>query len=276
MLTIHVALVSEVPAISSSELSATSAALQKQVTRDFGPLWDIQATVDSFPRLEDVPADYWPIIVQQDIHTPGARGIHNDKNGQPFSLIAYNFTWSLTASHECLEMLADASGNRLIAGQSPKSDQGHVEFLVEVCDPVGSLESTYTVNDVLVADFITPHYFDPQLAVGVRYNFMGTMKGPRQVAQGGYLTWHEPITGHWWQLRFFGAEQQFIDLGVQAPAGACLRTMIDALTPPPGIMTVPSADHPHIQKVTAKQKTVRETSHAKALSLRKQIEALIK
>ena len=37
--------------------------------------------------------------------------------------------WSLTASHECLEMLADPFGNRLIAGDSPKPDQGRVQIL---------------------------------------------------------------------------------------------------------------------------------------------------
>jgi hypothetical protein len=79
----QMALVSEVEQISQSELSRASAALQKQLTRDFGPIWDINATIDAFARLDDVPLTYWPVLVQDDIHVDAA-GIHLDKNGQPF------------------------------------------------------------------------------------------------------------------------------------------------------------------------------------------------
>ncbi len=37
----HVALVSDTPSVTLAQVSAVSAAVQKQVTRDFGPLWDI-------------------------------------------------------------------------------------------------------------------------------------------------------------------------------------------------------------------------------------------
>jgi hypothetical protein len=73
-------------------------------TRTAGdPRWDVKATVDVFPRLEDVPIGYWPIIVMDDIQTPGAAGVHEDKNGQPFALVTSSDHlegWSLTASHE--------------------------------------------------------------------------------------------------------------------------------------------------------------------------------
>jgi hypothetical protein len=53
-------------------------------------------------------------------------------------------------------MLADPFGDRLIAGQSPKEDQGRVEFLVEVCDPPEDQAASYRVNNVLVSDFTPP------------------------------------------------------------------------------------------------------------------------
>src|SRR5215211_688992 len=130
----QLALVSEVENISSSQLARVSAALQKQVMRDFRPIWNVLATVDSFPTLEDVPIGYWPIIIRDDIGFSGAAGIHLDKDGQPFALVQFSNTWSLTTSHEILEMLADPFGNRLIAGDSIKPDQGRVEYLLEVCD----------------------------------------------------------------------------------------------------------------------------------------------
>jgi len=51
----QVALVSESSRISTSDLASVSAALQKQASRDLVQFWDVKATVDAFPRLEDIP-----------------------------------------------------------------------------------------------------------------------------------------------------------------------------------------------------------------------------
>ncbi len=199
----QVALVSEVQDLSFSDLTRTSAALQKQAIRDLSGLWDVQATVDAFHQLEDVPLGYWPIIIETDIGVD-ALGIHLDKDGQPFALVSLTDGWQLTASHEALEMLVDPFGNRLMAGDSPKPDQGRVEFLVEVCDPSEAAAFGYTVNGITVSDFYTTAYFDPIQAVGVRYSFTGAITEPRQVLQGGYLSWHDPVSDHWWQEIFSG------------------------------------------------------------------------
>ncbi len=214
MLTINLGLVSEVDDHDPSDVARVAAALQKQATRDFGPIWDVSATVDAFPRLEDVPVGYWPMIVETDINTPGAAGVHEDKDGQPFALIAMSDSWSLTASHEMLEMLADPFGKRVIAGKSPKPEQGRVEFLVEVCDPCEADEYAYTANDILVSDFYTPRFFEPHRAEGCRYSFTGAIKNPREILRGGYISWHEPVSDHWWQQVWFGRSKDFRDLGV--------------------------------------------------------------
>ena len=55
------------------------------------------------------------MIVKDNIGTPGAAGVHMDKDNQPFALIASGNTldeWSLTASHEMCEMLVDPSGDK--------------------------------------------------------------------------------------------------------------------------------------------------------------------
>src|SRR5919201_3584017 len=214
MLTVSVALTSEVPGHDPSDVSRVAAALQRQASRDFGPIWAVNATVDAFPRLEDVPVGYWPMVVETDIDTPGAAGVHEDKDGQPFALIAMSDSWSLTASHEMLEMLADPFGKRIIAGRSPKRGQGRVEFLVEVCDPCEADEFAYTVNDVLVSDFYTPHFFDPVHSEGVRYSFTGAITRPRTILRGGYISWHDPVSDHWWQQIWFGQRREYRDLGV--------------------------------------------------------------
>ena len=232
MLTRQVAIVSETKKVSFSGLSRVAAALQKQATRDLAPIWGIQATVDPFATLDDVPLGYWPIIVTEE-DLGDAAGVHEDKEGQPFSLVSYDYGWSLTASHECLEMLVDPFGKRLVPSQSPMSGQGRVRFLVEVCDPSEATSYAYRVNGVLVSDFYTPDYFDPIAAPGVRYSYVGAIKGPRQVLKGGYLSWHDPKTDHWFQEIFFsGNKPQFRDLGkLAAGQGENLRGLIYRHTP---------------------------------------------
>src|SRR6266404_170431 len=98
----QVALVSETANITLGALNIVSAAIQKQVSRDLGPIWDIQASVSAFDTLEDVPLGYWQVIIKDNIGYDAA-GIHlNSDNGQPFALVQYSDDWSLTMSHEAL------------------------------------------------------------------------------------------------------------------------------------------------------------------------------
>jgi hypothetical protein len=231
MLTRHIALVSETSAVKLKDLLRVAAALQKQVMRDLFPMWQIQATVNAFASLDDVPLGYWPLIVVDDV--PNAAGIHLDEDGQPYALAEAGPSWSVTASHECLEMLVDPFGNRTVAGLSPKKGQGRVEFLVEVCDPSEAVEFGYTVNGVRVSDFYSSSYFDPVTAPAVRYSFTQAITKPRQVLRGGYLSWHDPVGNHWWQQAWFGAKATFRDLGVfsRSKEGTSVRTWVYSKTP---------------------------------------------
>jgi len=203
----QVALVSEESSITPKELTAVAAALQKQVSRDFAPLWHTNADVSAFTSLNEVPLDYWPVVIKDDIGDPSAAGYHEDDHGQPYSLVQYGDDWTLTASHEVLEMLGDPFGRRMIAGQSPKPGQGRVKFLVEVCDPCEATEFSYTVNGFVMSDFYTPHYFDPVKAAGVRYSYRNSISAPREVLKGGYLSWYDPASRNWWQRTWFAGAQ---------------------------------------------------------------------
>jgi hypothetical protein len=275
MLTNNLALVSEVAGHDPSDVSRVAAALQRQATRDFEPVWEVRATVDAFPRLEDVPLGYWPMIVRDDIGQPGAAGIHLDDHGQPFALITMSDSWSLTASHEMLEMLADPGGNRVLPGKSVKRGQGRVEYLVEVCDPSEGAEFAYTVNDVLVSDFYTPHFFDPERAESVRYSFTGAITGPRQVLRGGYLSWHDPTSDHWWQQVWFGQRKQFRDLGVFDASTKSLRGEVDRRTEHPGIDEGLKKSDPKLKAAVALGKETAESASSKASAWREQIQKIL-
>jgi hypothetical protein len=275
MLTKNLALVSEVEGHDPGDVARVAAALQRQATRDFGPLWDVSATVDAFPRLADVPAGYWPMMVREDIRKKGADGIHLDKNGQPFALIKFSDSWSLTASHETLEMLADPVGFRLIPGFSPMPEQGRVEFLVEVCDPSEAAEFGYTVNDILVSDFYTPRFFDPVAVDGVRYSFSGAIKQPREVLPGGYLSWLDPVNDHLWQQTWFEADPEFVDGGVFDASIKSLRTEVDRRTPHRELSEGLDPENPTLRAAVAAGAQTAAAASARAEQLQAQIATIV-
>lgn len=202
MLTQHIALVPEAYGLSASDLARVSAALQKQVTRDFTPIWGISATVDAFPRMEDVPIGYWPIVVS--FNDLGRRaGVHLDRNGQPFALIEVTPCWSLQASRACLEMLVNPSGNRTVATMPARAGQGPAELLVEICGPCKDPRYAYDINDVLVSDFCTPAYYGESRSVQPqRYSITGAIDAPFQVLPGGHATWYDALTDSWWSKTY--------------------------------------------------------------------------
>jgi hypothetical protein len=226
----QVALVSLTDTVPSATVMQISAALQKQATRDLGPVWDVSATVDAFQQLGQVPVGTWPIIIGGKV-PPGAGGFHTDQNGQPLALVRANADVNVlcqTCSHEMIEMLVDPFGSRFVPGDSPMPDQGRVNFLLEACDPSEGAQFGYTVNNLLVSDFYTPHYFDPVQSSGVRYSYTGAITEPRQVLQGGYLSWQEPISRHFFQeRRIDGDEPDFEDLGVPTDTSQTPREFID-------------------------------------------------
>ncbi len=275
MLTRNLALISEVEGHDPSDVSRVAAALQRQATRDLGPIWEVSATVDAFPRLEDVPVGYWPMFVRNDIEHEGAEGIHLDEHSQPYALITYSDSWSLTASHEMCEMLVDPGGNRLIPGQSPKSDQGRVAFLVEVCDPPEAAEFGYTVNDILVSDFYTPRFFDPVAVESVRHSFTGAIKKPRDILPGGYISWIDPVSNRLWQEKWFENGREFAE-GPRIEGNIrSLRAEVDKSTPHPQLSKGLDSTDPTLQAAIAVGEQTAAAGSARAERLREEISAVL-
>ncbi|MCP1835706.1 hypothetical protein J2R76_004046 [Bradyrhizobium sp. USDA 4532] len=227
---LHIALVSLTKEVSLAQLAPVSAAIQKQVSRDFGPLWNVDATVDAFGKLEDVPVGYWHVLLQDELRN-GAAGLHQrDDDKQPFALVGLTNNWTVFMSHEVLEMLVDPQGTLTRTGNSLKSGQGRVEYLIEVCDPCQSSKFAYSVNSVLVSDFYTPHYFDPVKTSSVRYSYSGQVRGPREVLDGGYLSWFDPQTRHLFQFQVDGTKATIADKGDIPLKAESLRAFSDRVS----------------------------------------------
>src|SRR5262249_7210462 len=140
MTNIRLALVARTNRLSKGEVTRVAAALNKQLKNDFGPAWQINATIEAFDASKDVPPDYWPVTVRDRIEPAGAWTIHSEKDGRPFAEVTYGENWTVGASHDMMEMLTDPHCNRVIAGPSIRDDEKHdVSYFVQICDPCAGL-----------------------------------------------------------------------------------------------------------------------------------------
>jgi hypothetical protein len=250
-LTDYVALVSLTSNVPTKALMQVAAAVQKQLTRDFFPFWGLPATVAAFADLASVPSDYRVVAVFGDPQElvdrlevaidPGTlerlaaqfdrqqlTGVHlNEFTRQPFALVALSDTWSLTVSHEVLELVADPYGNRLIAAGVPGDPDRRVNYLLELCDPCQS--AWYPVNGVPVSDFYTPRYFDPVRTDGTRYSFTGDLEHPLHILDGGYVSWIDPRDSGLYQLQA-GEDMPMLIANVAslAQSSTPLRQLVDS------------------------------------------------
>jgi hypothetical protein len=176
--------------------------LQIQLDRDFAPIWGVHAVVQALDRAENVPAHAWPMTIldQSDV----GLGVHLDKNGKPFAEIQKGDDWSITASHEMLEMLVDPLGHKLRSDPDidPASDRHQVQYLVEVGDPCEIF--AYSINGINVSDFITPEFYDTNAAPGALFDFLGRLAKALDVPEGCYISWIDPEDGRWHQKQTDG------------------------------------------------------------------------
>lgn len=205
MLPIHIGLVpADDGIVDTGVLLRVAAALQMQLTRDFEPVWQIPAAVSAFISLDQVPPACLPlIIVEPDALSPGVHAFHTTVKGTPIGLVeAREEGWSLAASHELLEMVCDPQGKRRAMGDSIADShlrevaqdyqhnlpQGPVAYLLEICDPCQDVY--YIVNGFQVSDFVFPRYYAPGDTECGCYSFTGRVKRPREILNGGYITWY--------------------------------------------------------------------------------------
>ncbi len=242
MLPRRVGIASRSQSVSLRDIINVAAAINLQASRDLQSIWDISSSVTALADPESIEPGVWPVFIVDNVGQDGAVGLHLTDHKQPYALVEAGPTWSLTASHECLELLVDPSGNRLVSSSAITATADDVkdvttekyEYLVEVADPSEDPANAYMIDGVLVSDFYTPHFFDPVVSPGVRYSFTGRIKRPRQVLRNGYISWLNPSLGTMQQLRWFD-KPEIVDLpGHPAVSDrGTLRGFVDSQTRPP-------------------------------------------
>src|SRR5947209_8125733 len=107
---VHVALVDDTGKIKQSELATMAAAMSEQIQHDFAPVWHVRASVGAHTSP---PPGTWAVHIKEKLGQRGALGYHTDNHHQPVSFVELTPDWTVTVSHEVLEMLADPWGSRL-------------------------------------------------------------------------------------------------------------------------------------------------------------------
>jgi hypothetical protein len=112
--------------------------------------------------------------------------------------------WTVSLSHECIEMVIDPDMHQTIQGPAPDGGDEPVDYLLEICDPCqsGTYAYPYSVDGrddpIWLSDFVLPEYFQKG-SQSSRFSFNGSVTRPFQILPHGCLTWGDPRTKGLWQ-----------------------------------------------------------------------------
>lgn len=187
-----VSVINESTILSPAQVTAAVNALQLQVNQDFGPIWDTYATLQIHTPLSAPHNSYWLVLLDNSDQA-GALGYHDlTPQGLPLAKVFaqtdhdYNLSWTVTASHELLEMLADPYIQTVMDVSDGTTDSF---YALEVGDPVEDDSLGYVLLGQLMSDFITPAWFGNTPGYGTwagKFDFRGHLHQPLDVATNGY------------------------------------------------------------------------------------------
>ncbi len=187
-------------------------AINRQIQEDFYPYWSLNACL----RLEgkigrkvnrNSPADMrgdGVLYLADEADIKDALGYHEANfRGIPYGFVFLDVClkleeWSVTLSHEALEMIGDAQGNLLVQGPHPQNAKKEVFHWFEMCDAVQS--QSYFIDGVEVSNFVLPAYFTLSEEEGSRNDFLARKvngKGLRSfgICEGSYIGFYNPASG---------------------------------------------------------------------------------
>lgn len=188
------------------EVQAARAALQIQVTDHFAPVWGRNADINlvcndssnkDLPNLSEGQKWLW-LVLRDTSNNREIVGYHDvTDEGMPLGKVFVKTSedsgrpWTVTASHELLEMLSDPSLN-LSAFKEPDPDnvtgKDTVMFYAyDICDPCQ--EDQYKINGVCVSNFVYPTWFESfDHPKGTQFDYLHKMTEPFELRPGGFIS----------------------------------------------------------------------------------------
>lgn len=226
---VTVVIVNESTAVTDQQVACLIQALEIQLDEDYSPSYGVPVVLKQILKGAQPDPGQWQLAILDNSDQAGALGyhettIHGDPIGFAFakSAIEDGESWTVTASHELLEMLADPEINSSV--EVDNSDGTITMHFKEICDPCEDDQYAYSVSDgngdrvnlpdgspVLVSDFVLPGYWNPNVPAGTKLDRRGHITAPLQVLSGGYTSvLNVPSSVQWQQIteRRAGAKLQ--------------------------------------------------------------------
>jgi hypothetical protein len=185
-------------------------AVNRQIAHDFKPYWHLGAELRLEGALGDDPdKKLLPelrgdaiIYLWDEVDVDDALGYHEaNAAGIPFGFVFTELLkkidepWTVTLSHEALELIGDPEVNLLVAGPHPGNSEKEVFHWYEMCDAVQ--DERYKVDGVWVSNFVLPLYFTASAEKGGRNDFLGRLYKNKALQSfginpGGYVGFYNP------------------------------------------------------------------------------------
>lgn len=205
MADIKIAVINSSTVLTDAAVSAAVPALLTQVHRDFAPAWGIDADLTFVPKGSEPAAGSWWLVILDNSDVAGALGYHDvTSEGLPIGKVfagtdqQYGLNWTVTASHELLEMLGDPEINLTVFVQ-PNAHSGML-YAYEVCDACEDDRYGYQINGVYVSDFVYPAWFEASRASGsTQFDHKQQLNKPLpDLLPGGYIGAFDVTRGTGW------------------------------------------------------------------------------
>jgi hypothetical protein len=200
---IRISVINESTVVSDAAVQMCVDALQIQVTRDFLPIWGIAAQLNFNPSKIGAHGA-WQLVILDDSDQADALGYHElTSEGMPLGKVFANSDiqagtlWTVTASHELLEMLVDPTIN--LTAEVDNADGSITMYAYECCDAVEADALGYAIGATVVSDFVTPAWFDNVPLPTESFSFRKNATKALQIAPGGYISLLQVAAGAQWQ-----------------------------------------------------------------------------
>ena len=202
---IGVAIVNASTVLQDEDVSQACPALQTQVSEHLAPVWGVDATLYFIPRGAAPPPGVWWLSILDNSDQAGTLGYHDlTDDGLPLGKVfagtdlMNGTSWTVTASHELLEMLIDPDINLSVFLQNA-NDVGTL-YSYEVCDACEGDQYGYAINGVQVSDFVFPSWFESFHSPGsTQFDITQQISKPFQLLPGGYISVYDIAAGSGWQ-----------------------------------------------------------------------------
>jgi hypothetical protein len=208
----HVAVVN-FSAVSDQYARMAVRAVDRQMTQDLQPVWGMAYSLELYAPANGtasasrfsatLPAGDAVIYLLDRYAVREALELHDHAlRALPVGFVFTDLSdWTVSLSHEALEMAIDPNVGALIPGPDPRYRDISGTWLLHGCDVCDPVESTaYEIDGVRVSNFVTPSYFASHPSGGVYNDFLGVGVDPFGVLPGARLNALDPNDLGWVEI----------------------------------------------------------------------------